>query len=177
MPPAQVIYYEAEKVEYKDPGRITFEAVIQAEPESSGTYIEFPYDVMELYGTKGRVPVMATFDGVPYRGSMANMGMGRHILIIVKDIRQKIGKQPGDRVNVTIDLDAQKRSAEVPEDFRALLGKNSRAGKAFEKLSYSHRREYVGWIESAIRAQTRQRRLNRAIEMLGGGDIKNRPPA
>ena len=79
----------------------TFDAVIQKVPDIDGAYIEIPFDVKEVFG-KGRVPVHATFDGEPYDGSLVRMGTPGHILGIRKDIRAKIGKQPGDTVQVTL---------------------------------------------------------------------------
>ena len=78
-----------------------FEAVILKVPDIDGAYIEFPYDVREEFG-KGRVEVHATFDGEPYDGSLVRMKTQNHIIGIRKDIRAKINKQPGDRINVTI---------------------------------------------------------------------------
>lgn len=59
-----------------------------------GAYVEIPFDVKAKFG-KGRVPVIATFDGVPYEGSLVRMGTPCHIIGIRKDIRARIGKQPG----------------------------------------------------------------------------------
>ena len=67
-----------------------------------GAYIEIPFNVKAEFG-KGRVPVKATFDGELYEGSIVRMGTPCHILGIRKDIRTKIGKQPGDIVKVTIE--------------------------------------------------------------------------
>lgn len=78
-----------------------FEAVIKKVPDIDGAYIEFPYDVREEFG-RGRVKVRATFDGVPYDGSLVRMKTPGHIIGILKDIRAKIGKQAGDMVHVTI---------------------------------------------------------------------------
>ena len=84
-----------------------FQAQIEAVPDKNGAYVRFPYDVRAEFG-KGRVKVNATFDGVPYAGSLVNMGVRNgdgsicHILGIRKDIREKIGKQPGDTVFVTL---------------------------------------------------------------------------
>lgn len=78
-----------------------FEAVIKKVPDIDGAYIEFPYDVRKAFG-KGRVKVTATFDGVEYNGSLVKMGTPCHIIGIRKDIRKKIGKQPGDIIKVTI---------------------------------------------------------------------------
>lgn len=78
-----------------------FDAVIQKVPDLDGAYVEIPFDVKAVFG-KGRVPVHATFDGEPYDGSIVRMGTPGHILGIRKDIRAKIGKQPGDTVHVTV---------------------------------------------------------------------------
>lgn len=78
-----------------------FEAVILKVPDLDGAYVEFPFDVKEEFG-KGRVKVHATFDGEPYEGSLVRMKTTCHIIGIRKDIRAKIGKQPGDSIKVTI---------------------------------------------------------------------------
>lgn len=84
-----------------------FNAVIQKVPDKDGAYVGFPHDIREEFG-KGRVKVHATFDGEPYDGSLVNMGIKNdngmicYIIGLRKDIRQKIGKQPGDSVRVTI---------------------------------------------------------------------------
>ncbi len=84
-----------------------FEAEIKKVPDIDGAYIEFPYDVKAEFG-KGRVKVRATFDGEPYDGSIVNLGVKNtdgsvcYIIGLRKDIRAKIGKQPGDSVKATI---------------------------------------------------------------------------
>ncbi|MEG0176541.1 MAG: DUF1905 domain-containing protein [Anaerorhabdus sp.] len=78
-----------------------FEAIIKKVPDIDGAYIEFPYDVKEEFG-KGRVKVYATFDGEPYEGSLVRMKTPGHIIGIRKDIRDKIKKQAGDTIKVTI---------------------------------------------------------------------------
>jgi len=84
-------------------------AVIQsADIGSGGAYVPFPYDIRAEFG-KGRVKVHATFDGIPYDGSVVNMGVKNadgsvcYIIGILKDIRKQIGKQTGDTVHVTIE--------------------------------------------------------------------------
>lgn len=78
-----------------------FEAEVKKVPDIDGAYIEIPFDVKAEFG-KGRVPVNATFDGEPYEGSLVKMKTPCHIIGIRKEIRAKIGKQPGDSVKVTI---------------------------------------------------------------------------
>ena len=83
-----------------------FEAVIQP-ADKGGAYVAFPYDIREEFG-KGRVKVHATFDNELYDGSIVNMGVKNpdgsvcYIIGIRKNIRDKIGKQLGDTVRVTV---------------------------------------------------------------------------
>ncbi|OUQ43740.1 enoyl-ACP reductase [Gemmiger sp. An120] len=87
--------------------RYEFDSVIYPVPEKGGAYIRFPYDICTEFG-KGRVKAEITFDGEPYSGSIVNMGVKNedgsicYIIGIRKDIREKIGKQPGDTVRVTV---------------------------------------------------------------------------
>lgn len=78
-----------------------FEAEIKKVPNIDGAYVEIPFDVKEEFG-KGRVPVTATFDGELYEGSLVKMKTPCHIIGIRKEIRAKIGKNPGDIIKVTI---------------------------------------------------------------------------
>lgn len=85
-----------------------YEAVIEtSEIGKGGAFVRFPYDLRAEFG-KGRVKVSATFDGEPYEGSIVNMGLKNadgsvcYILGILKSIRAKIGKQPGDTVQVAV---------------------------------------------------------------------------
>lgn len=84
-----------------NPKIYTFDAIIQKVPDINGAYINFPYDVREEFG-KGRVKVHAAFDGEPYDGSLVRMKTPNHIIGLRKEIREKIDKQPGDTVAVTI---------------------------------------------------------------------------
>lgn len=80
-----------------------YESLIYAAGDTGGAYVIFPYDIREEFG-RGRVKVHVTFDGEPYDGSIVNMGVKNedgsicYIIGIRKDIREKIKKQPGDRV-------------------------------------------------------------------------------
>ena len=85
-----------------------YDAVIQSSASGKGgAYVPFPYDIQAEFG-RGRVKVYATFDGVSYDGSVVNMGVKNadgsicYVIGILKEIREKIGKQPGDTVRVTI---------------------------------------------------------------------------
>jgi hypothetical protein len=146
-----------------------FDAPVLKHEGIDAAYIEFPYDVQKEFGVKGQVKVKAWFDGIPYRGSLAKMGHWCHLLGITREIRQMIGKNPGDVVHVILEQDLDERIVTPPEDFAQLLRQNTDASAFFEKLSYTHKKEYVEWIESAKKAETRQSRLIKAIEMLKKG--------
>ena len=84
-----------------------FEAEIKKVPDIDGAFVVFPYDIKSEFG-KGRVKVHATFDKEPYDGSIVNMGIKNpdgsicYIIGLRKDIREKIKKNPGDAIRVTI---------------------------------------------------------------------------
>lgn len=149
--------------------KYSFTATIQtAEVGSGGAYILFPHDVEKEFGTKGRVPVRATFDGIPYTGSLVKYGQPQHMLGILKALREQLGKQSGDKVKVELWKDEAVRTVEVPPDFAALL-KREKLLSVFEKLSYTHRKEYVRWITEAKKEETRAARLTKSIAMLREG--------
>lgn len=160
--------------------RIEFDAEIESSDPvdgrfKGGAWVTIPFDVEEVYGTRGQVKVRATFDGVAYRGSLANMGTGGadapcHMLGVTKAIRGRIGKEPGDTVHVTLERDTAPRQVTVPADLKAALAAAPAAAKHFAGLAFTYRKEYVEWIESAKRAETRERRLAQAVDKLGRGE-------
>jgi len=146
-----------------------FKAVIEtAKVGSGGACIYFPYDVEKEFGTRGRVPVNVTFDGVPYKGSLVKYGAPQHMLGILKGIREQIGRGPGDTIDVVLWKDEEERTVEIPPAFKKVL-KSEGLLAPFEKLSYTHRKEYVRWIEEAKKEETRQNRMAKAITMLQKG--------
>ena len=84
-----------------------FDAVIHVDPESGGAYVAFPWDLRAEFG-KGRLKVHAEFDGIPYDGSIVNMGVKNedgsvcYVIGILKAIRSRLGKGDGDSVHVVI---------------------------------------------------------------------------
>ena len=97
------------------------------------------------------------------------MGSEHHLLIILKEIREKIGKTFGDEVKITVELDEEPRVIEIPAELKKAFKVDKEAKTSFDKLSYTHRREYVMWINEAKREETRQNRIVKAIEMLKKG--------
>jgi hypothetical protein len=144
--------------------KYTFTAKIEAGP-GGGAFIYFPYDVQKEFGTKGKVPIHATFDCIAYTGSLIRYGAPQHMLGILKAIREQLGKNPGGTVDVVLWKDEAVRTVEVPADFAALL-KKEKLQATFDQLSYTHRKEYCRWITEAKKEETRARRLAKSVEML-----------
>jgi len=153
------------KKELKNPGVIEFSAAIIE--TDNGAFVEFPYDTQVLYGTIGRIPVLVEFDDHPYRGTMLRYGTEKHIIILVKKIREAIGKQAPDVVQVKVKLDDQPRVVELPDDVRSRLESNPDALEKFNKLSYTHQKEHIDSINDAKREETRQNRIEKLLEKLG----------
>ena len=84
-----------------------YTAHIHCIEEKGGTYVVFPYDIRSEFG-KGRIKVSATFDGIPYEGSVVNMGLKNpdgsicYIIGVLKSIRKQLNKGDGDCVEVVI---------------------------------------------------------------------------
>ena len=146
-----------------------FDALVKKHENLDAVFVEFPYDVEREFGMRGQVKVAATFDGFEYRGSLVRMGHACHLIGLTREVRTAIGKGSGDSVHVTIRKDDEPRVVEIPDDLRDRLAANVEARRFFEGLSYSHRREYVQWITEAKKAETRERRLAAAVEMLRSG--------
>jgi len=151
-------------VTYKNPGRIEFTAEIRVQ-ENGGAFVEFPHNVEKLYGVKGRVPVNITYNGIPYRGSMVKMAHPKHLLLILKEIREKLGKGKGDRIRVTVELDEAPRVVILAEDIESAY-KKAAVLEVFRAKSFSHQREFALWIEEAKQPETRARRIAKSIDEL-----------
>jgi len=145
----------------------TFTAVIQS-AGGGGAFVEVPFDVEKEYGSK-KPRVKAMIEGVPYRGTLVRMGTECHLLLILKAIREQIGKTFGDEVTITVEPDTEPRVLEIPEDLARAFKKDREARAFFDKLSYTHQKEYVTWINEAKKEETRQNRLTKTIKLLKQG--------
>ena len=130
-----------------------------------GVFLLVPFDVEKEYGKKNMIPVKVTYDSEPYTGSIANMGDGP-CLIILKSIREKIGKQVGDTVTVTVEHDTTPRKIELPNEIKLLLNQNKSEKEFFNSLSFTNQKEYVRWITDAKREETKLSRLEAMLDKL-----------
>lgn len=146
------------------PKKHTFTAII-LNAGGGGAFVEIPFDVEAAFGSK-RPKVRAVIEGVPYRGLLVRMGGPNHLLIILKGIREQISKSFGDQVKVTVEADTDERVIEISKDLLREFKKDKSAKAIFDTLSYTHRKEYVTWINEAKKDETRQRRIAKTIELL-----------
>ena len=151
--------------------RQEFEITLLKPPDIDGAYFIVPFNVPQVYGTRAHVKVRGTIDGHPYRGLIANMGEG-HCLVVNKEIREAIGKMASDTVKVVMEVDTEPRIVDVPEDLQQALENNPPVKERFDQLSYTHRKEYVQWIEEAKKPETRVNRIQKTIEMVANGKTR-----
>lgn len=144
--------------------RYRFKAKIEA-GDGGGAYVLFPFDVEREFGTKGKVPVQARFNGIPYAGSLIKYGNPLHMLPMLKAIREQTDTSPGDTVDVELWKDEEPRVIEVPADFQQAMKKEG-VIPLFDRLSFTHRKEYCRWITDAKKDETRKIRVERAVELL-----------
>lgn len=144
-----------------------FTATIEHGPRG-GAFVVIPDATRSRLKLGGRSKVAATFDGTPYRGSVFSAD-GTLVLGITKKIRCLIGKDIGDTVDVTLEIDTTPRTVETPPDLKEALGKHPKAAARYEALAFTYRKEFAKWITDAKKMETRERRLRKAIQMIVDG--------
>ncbi|MFN2609880.1 MAG: YdeI/OmpD-associated family protein [Actinomycetota bacterium] len=141
--------------------------------QSSGTgggghFVKVPEEVVHSLGAGKRPAVRASFNGIDYRGRVVRMG-DSYCIGVLKAIIEETGLRPGGVVDVKLALDDEPRTVEVPPELMAALRKNKRLQDAWDSLSYTHRKEWARAIEQAKKPETKQRRVQQAIDSLTKG--------
>lgn len=143
---------------------ILFNAIIKQNGTMNAAFVEFPFSTEELFNKKGQIKIKATLDEkVEYRGSLAKMKSDCHILGLTQEIRKQLGKTFGDEVSVSLIEDKEQRIVEIANDIAFIFNENPDAKVLFDKMSYTHKKEYIRWIEEAKKSETRE---NRKIKMI-----------
>lgn len=143
---------------------VEFSAVIQKDAKLDVTYIDVPFNVEQTFGKK-RLKIKVWFDKVLYRGLLTKYKAVYHI-IINKEIRAKVGKNAGETVNIKIEEDTEERTVELPKIIEDFFKNEKQLKTIFDKLAYTHQKEYAVWIAAAKREETLQKRLDKFKEML-----------
>jgi hypothetical protein len=141
-----------------------FKTTIMLAEDMNATGIVVPDDVVAKLGQGKKPKVVVSLKGYSYRSTVAVMG-GKFMLPLAKEHRDKAGVKGGDKVEVTLEVDDAPREVEVPKDLAAAL-KKAGARAAFDKLAFTHRKEHVRSIEEAKAAETRTRRIEKAVAMV-----------
>jgi Bacteriocin-protection, YdeI or OmpD-Associated/Domain of unknown function (DUF1905) len=131
-----------------------------------GAFIVLPDGALKSLGKGSRFRVTGTLNGTKFESSTMGMGAGQVCLGVHKATRQAAHVEIGDEVEVEVALDTRPREVIVPDDLAAALAGDEAAAQAFDRLSFTHRREYVEWITSAKRDETRARRIGQTLQRL-----------
>ena len=132
-----------------------------------GTLIPVPKEVAASLGPmKGMPKVRAMIAGIPYRGSLMPMGDGTYCLGVLKSIQEKAGVGQGDAIAIELELDTEARTVSVPDDLAKALARDRKSAAAWERLSFTNKKEIARSLEEAKRPETRERRLAAALERL-----------
>ena len=143
----------------------TFTTTVTKDDHSNATGLPVPGDVVAALGAGKRPPVVVFIGGHSYRSTVAAYG-DVFMLPLSAEHRASAGVKAGDEITVTLELDTNPRTVDVPEDLAAALTAAG-ARAAFDALSYTARKEYVRQVESAKAVETRSRRIANIVAKVG----------
>ena len=135
--------------------------------QKTATMFRVPFDLGQAFG-RARPPVKVTIRSHMWRTTPGVYDGVGHI-VVNRAVKAATGVDAGDRVRVRMELDTEPRTVLLPADLRAALGGTPEAKGAFERLSFTHQREYVEWVEEAKRSETRARRIGATVEQFAAG--------
>lgn len=141
-------------------------------PFGPATAIILSDEQVARLGGGRRAPVVVTIGDRSVRARVAVMG-GQNCIGLSKAARAALAVEVGDDVTATVTLDEAPREVEVPAELAAALAGDPALARAFDGLAYTHRKEYAAWVAEAKRADTRARRVARALEMLRAGRTRS----
>lgn len=144
----------------------TFETTVTATGNNTGIVV--PDEIIEQLGAGRRPAVLVDVNGYQYRNTVGVMG-GKAMISISAAVRQATGLKGGDPITVTLTVADTPREVDVPADFAEALAADSTAGRFFAALSNSLQRYHVDVINGAKTAETRQRRIDKAMELFRSG--------
>lgn len=145
---------------------VSFDTTVTAAGNNTGIVV--PDNLIDELGAGRRPAVVVNVNGYEYRNTVAVMG-GKHMISISAAVRKETGLKGGDPIHVTLTLADTPRDVDVPEDFAAALAADPDAGAFFAALSNSLQRYHVDSITEAKTAETRQRRIEKALSLFREG--------
>jgi len=133
--------------------------------DDGGVFIAVPFDVKQVFGTSARLPVRGTINDYPFRGSLFPYGQV-HYLGVNKALQEAAGVKPGQVVEVAVEWDDAPRELHLPADLAQALSASPAAQAAWDRLSFTRRRENVLLVEGAKKPETRLRRIEKILAEL-----------
>ncbi len=144
-----------------------FRTTVQLDGKTA-TGLLVPDEVVSGLGESRKPAVTVTLNGFTYRSTIAARG-GRYLIPVSADIRSQSGGAAGDEVDVDVELDTAPREITVSADLAARLDAEPEVRAFFESLSYSLKSVHTLSIEQAKTAETRARRIDKAMDTLRQG--------
>ena len=135
--------------------------------DNASASFTLPFDTREVWG-KAKVPVKVTINGYTWRSTVGNRG-GIQYIVVNADARFHAGVKAGDVVTIVLEPDTEKRDIKVPIQLRRALGAN--LTEKLNRLSFSHKKEFVVWYSEARKEDTRARRIEKMKAMLSSGKV------
>lgn len=130
--------------------------------------LQVPDDVVATLAAGRRPAVTVTIGGHSYRTTVTPMG-GRFLVPLSAENREAAGVAAGDEVDVDIALDAVPREVTVPDDLDRALGRDNPARAFFDALAFTHRKEWVRWVEESKKSETRNGRIEKTVAAMREG--------
>ena len=156
----------------KKPQAWKFTAPMQRmEGEFKWHYLVFPHDVLELFGTKGRVRVKGTINGVAVDGALLPTKSGLHMIIVGGDIRRAAKlRKVGDLAEVEVWLNTEPEKLDIPEELAETLDFLPEMKAAWDLLKPGIQRSMCYWIGSGKTVPTRAKRVAELLKRLETGE-------
>ncbi len=141
-----------------------------AEPKRAAwTFLILPPDASAKLPSRGMVPVEGTLNGSPFRATLSPDGKKSHWMKVEKKLRLSAGAEAGDEVKLELSPSADQPEPDVPAELRSALKADAKAYATWNDITPAARRDWVQWIESAKKEDTRVRRIDGACNMLASG--------
>jgi hypothetical protein len=151
--------------------KIEFKAKVWASLEGKGwTFVTLPKTASAKLPARGRVAIAGTIDGFAFRSSAFPDGEGSHIIQVNNDMKKGAGIAAGDTAAFVIEPSTDEVKVEVPADLKKALAKSAKAAAQFADITPKARAEWVTWVTSAKREETRAGRVAKTVQRLAKGD-------
>lgn len=156
----------------RTPSKIRFKAILLRPAAARGgswTFLILPKNASVKLPTRGMTTVEGTINGYPFQATLEPDGQRSHWLKVTRKMREAAGANIGDVVTLEITPAADEPEPKVPADLRKALAAAPKARALWSDITPVARRDWIHWITSAKKPETRARRIDNACELLAGG--------